>query len=329
MGKELISVIVPVYKVEKYLDKCVRSIMNQTYRNLEIILIDDGSPDQCGSICDKLAKEDGRIRVIHQDNAGLSVSRNVGLGVATGEYVGFVDSDDYLDEDMYEYLYSLIEKPEADISVCAFRKFSEESGVLQEESVTNVMTFYRAEAMKALIEDRLIGSQPCNKLFRRTLFEDIWFPIDRVYEDIAMMHLVFSKAYKVVVSSQMKYNYLIRETSTSYTQNAKWGYGLFRAFHDRYIFVEKEYPQLIPNFMGQALGIAIGMYIHWQRFKKDQTILCWEDEVRKFLKDQKKYVKNCKQLSLRRKIDGIMIIYLPVFVRLKYGLYYRMQSGVK
>ena len=329
MGKELISVIVPVYRVEKYLEKCVRSIMNQSYKNLEIILIDDGSPDQCGMICDRLGSEDARIRVIHQNNMGQSASRNAGLAIATGNYIGFVDSDDYLDEDMYEYLYSLIHRQEADISMCAFRKYSEEYGVLEKEDATEVVTFCRDEAMKALVEDHIMGSQPCNKLFKRSLFDGILFPVGKVYEDIAIMHLVFWKASKVVLSTEKKYNYLIRSTSTSYIQNAEWGYGLFSAFRDRFIFVKKNYPELMPICMEKVIGIAIGMYIHWQRFKKDEPIKLWEKEVRQFLKDKKQYVWFSKQLTLHRKVDGVIIIYFPILVKVKYGLYYVIRSGVK
>ena len=115
MSKPLITVIVPVYKVEKYLEKCVKSILNQTYENLEIILVDDGSPDNCGNMCDELAKQDSRIRVIHKSNGGLSSARNAGLDVMTGEYVGFVDSDDYIDAASVPKILSWIDREEADI----------------------------------------------------------------------------------------------------------------------------------------------------------------------------------------------------------------------
>ena len=103
-----ISIIIPVYRVEKYLRACVDSVLAQTYKNLEIILVDDGSPDNCGQICEEYAAKDGRVRVIHQTNQGVAAARNSGLEIATGEYIGFVDSDDYIDSDMYEYLYGLI-----------------------------------------------------------------------------------------------------------------------------------------------------------------------------------------------------------------------------
>ncbi|MBQ4243839.1 MAG: glycosyltransferase, partial [Clostridia bacterium] len=113
---DLISVIVPVYKTEKYLDRCVNSIVNQTYKNLEIILVDDGSPDRCPELCDRWAEKDNRIKVIHQENGGMSAARNAGLRIAKGDYIGFVDSDDWIDNDMYEYLYILLINNQADYS---------------------------------------------------------------------------------------------------------------------------------------------------------------------------------------------------------------------
>ena len=129
MKEPKISVIVPVYKVEPYLRKCLDSIVNQTYRNLEIILVDDGSPDNCGAICDEYAAGDGRIRVIHQENGGVSSARNAGLSAVTGEWVGWVDSDDWIEPDMYEYLLKNALEQNADIAVCSHYEVHRETEV--------------------------------------------------------------------------------------------------------------------------------------------------------------------------------------------------------
>ena len=121
-----ISVIVPVYKVEKYLNRCVQSIASQTYENLEIILVDDGSPDNCGVLCDEWVQKDSRIKVVHKENGGLSSARNAGVAVATGAYVGFVDSDDYIHPQMYEKLYEALVENGADISICGCDYVDEE-----------------------------------------------------------------------------------------------------------------------------------------------------------------------------------------------------------
>ncbi|MBR1540013.1 MAG: glycosyltransferase [Clostridia bacterium] len=133
MEEELISIIVPVYKVEKYLDKCINSIVSQTYKNLEVILVDDGSPDSCGKMCDEWTQKDTRIKVIHKENGGLSDARNFGLDCAKGKYIQFVDSDDYIEKDMIEFLYKNLKENNADISICS-------NYMVDEENVINVGT---------------------------------------------------------------------------------------------------------------------------------------------------------------------------------------------
>lgn len=329
MKEPLISVIVPVYGVEKYLTKCVQSLINQTYKNLEIILVDDGSLDNSGALCDELSKTDTRIKVIHRPNGGLSAARNDGLAIASGELLGFVDSDDYIDNDMYQYLYSLLSKYGADIAVCAFRKFSEESGLLQKENAEEITSYSNKQAMKLLLEDELIGSHPCNKLFKRSAFDGLKFPEGRVYEDIALMHRVFAQADTVVCSTKMKYNYLIRGNSTSYTQTAKWGYSL----------LIKE-----PNAAPIAFSMAISensVYssqinsqrslnaIHWAHFKRDAQIHEWEKEIIGFMRKSRTEIKNCRNISSRRRKDAQLMVLCPDVLRIKYRVYYFLKRRMK
>lgn len=329
MKEPLISVIVPVYGVEKYLSQCVQSLINQTYKNLEIILVDDGSLDNSGAICDELAKTDTRIKVIHRQNGGQSAARNDGLAIASGEMLGFVDSDDYIDNDMYQYLYSLLSKHGADIAVCSFRKFSEELGLLQEENAEEIASYSNKQAMKLLLEDELIGSHPCNKLFKRSMFGDLRFPEGRVYEDIALMHRVFAQANMVVCSTKMKYNYLIRGNSTSYTQTAKWGYSLFKAFKDRCEFICEEYPEFSDIAIEKAIGAALGSFIHWAHFKRDAQIYAWEKETIDFMRNNRTEIKNCRNISSRRRKDAQMMVLCPDVLRIKYRLYYFLKRRMK
>lgn len=329
MKEPLISIIVPVYGVEKYLTQCVQSLINQTYKNLEIILVDDGSPDNSGALCDELAKTDTRIKVIHRPNGGLSAARNDGLAIASGEMLGFVDSDDYIDNDMYHYLYSLLSKYDADISVCAFRKFSEESGVLQKENAEEITSYSNKQAMKLLLEDELIGSHPCNKLFKRSIFGDLKFPEGRVYEDIALMHRVFAQANTVACSTKMEYNYLIRGNSTSYTQTAKWGYSLFKAFQDRCEFICEEYPEFSDIAIEKAIGVALGSFIHWAHFKRDAQLRAWEKETLGFMRNNRTEIKNCRNISSRRRKDAQLMVLCPDVLRIKYRLYYILKRRMK
>ena len=166
---EKISVIVPVYNVEQYLDRCVDSIINQTYKNLEIILINDGSTDNSGQLCDELAKKDDRIRVIHKENGGLSDARNVGINVAEAELIGFIDSDDYIDEDMYEVLMTNLKRANADLSMCGH--YDVYNDVL-EAQVTEKKTWELSpqEAIKMVMEAKILSVTAVNKLYKKSLF---------------------------------------------------------------------------------------------------------------------------------------------------------------
>ena len=182
----LISVIVPVYKVENYLDCCVQSIVNQTYSNLEIILIDDGSPDASGAMCDAWAEKDSRIRVIHQQNAGGGAARNAGLDAAWGERIAFVDSDDYIAPDCYQYLHTLLEEG-ADIAECDFVETERNDAVFGTDA--GEISFYTPlEAMRCHIRDTAFRQLIWNKLYRRETVGDIRFPIGTKIEAAGSLH---------------------------------------------------------------------------------------------------------------------------------------------
>ncbi len=210
--KALISVIIPVYKVEKYLEKCIQSVINQTYENLQIILVDDGSPDNCGKICDEYAKKDHRIEVIHKSNGGLSDARNKGLEIAKGEYIGFVDSDDYIEADMYEVLYNLLKQYNADVSICNFYTVSQ--GKISIKNADNGINEYnRIEILKEILLDKNIQSYAWNKLYKKELFDEIKYPIGKKYEDIGTTFFLLEKCNKVVVTGKSEYYYINRQDS--------------------------------------------------------------------------------------------------------------------
>lgn len=210
--KPIISIIVPIYNVEKYLPKCIESILNQTFKEFELILVDDGSPDNSGAICDKYAEKDKRIRVIHKANGGLSSARNIALDTAIGEYIGFVDSDDYIDKYMYENLYKLCVETNSDIGVCNFvRELNGE--IRNKEFKLIVKEFNNLEAMRELFKGILYRFSACNKLFKRECINEIRFPEGRIHEDLSTTYKVFSNAKKVVYTSYGGYIYIKRENS--------------------------------------------------------------------------------------------------------------------
>ena len=161
----MISIIVPVYNVDKYIERCIQSIINQTYKNLEIILIDDGSTDKSGAICDKYSKIDNRINVIHKKNGGLSEARNVGLDIARGDYIGFVDSDDYIHPQMYELLYKNLIGTSADISIIKHIRKEEELGL---GDINSKKVYSNLEAIENILKkDSGIFIASCNKLYKK------------------------------------------------------------------------------------------------------------------------------------------------------------------
>lgn len=213
---KLISVIVPVYKVEKYLERCVESIRNQTYSNIEIILVDDGSPDSCPTVCDRYAEKDGRIRVIHKENGGLSDARNVGIDAACGEYIGFVDSDDYIHSEMYENLVRSIKKTGAEIAVCGVRKVydtdPEEQPVRDQDKVKVCSGI---QAVKNIFEPDLYLQSVVawNKLYRKELFDNVRYPVGKLHEDEFTTYKLLNKCKKVVYIEEKYYYYYQRTDS--------------------------------------------------------------------------------------------------------------------
>lgn len=207
MIEPIVSIIVPVYEVEAYLDRCVHSILNQTFDNFEMILVDDGSPDNCPQMCDIWAEKDSRIKVIHKENGGLSSARNAGLDIALGKYINFVDSDDWLESYAIEYLYNLLLKYDADFSMAALTRKVEKpkNKVIMEECIG------QKEFIRRLLK---IGSQTDvmyahGKLYRKELFETVRYPIGIIGEDIptTFHYALFSK--KIAVSNQVIYHYFI------------------------------------------------------------------------------------------------------------------------
>ena len=202
----LLSVVVPVYNVEPYLNTCIRSIAEQTYPNLEILLVDDGSTDRSGEICDQWAEKDNRIRVIHQENGGAGLARNRALDQARGELIGMVDSDDYLHPNFYAHLYSLM-GPQVDVAECAICVTEGENAPLDDGSQARVQVCSREEAMKLHIRDQLFCQTPPNKLYRRSVVGDIRFPVGNLIDDEFWTYRVLGNARSLAASSSRMYAY--------------------------------------------------------------------------------------------------------------------------
>lgn len=213
MKEPLISVIVPVYKVEKYLNKCVESIISQTYDNLEIILVDDGSPDNCPIMCDIWANKDHRIRVIHKQNGGLSDARNAGLNIASGELISFIDSDDWIEQDFFQMLYYAMSKNGADIAECATSYDTEDGKLLRvREEAPNSLLDHK-EALRRLVLEDGVYQTVWNKLYRNEIIIGIDFKVGKCNEDDFWTYKVLDKAKSFAIVGKPLYHYLQRSTS--------------------------------------------------------------------------------------------------------------------
>lgn len=250
-GQVKISVVVPVYKTQQYLRKCLDSIVTQTWQNLEIILVDDGSPDGCPAICDEYAAHDPRFKVIHQANGGRSIARNTGLAAATGEWLGWVDSDDWIEPDMFQYLLENALKYDADVAVCG--KYDWIGGQRHTRSWSREQVLDREQALLELIEPlgNVMWGQLCDRLIRRSLWDGISFPLDRVFEDEAVMYRLFARAQRVVCLPEAKYNYFFRQDGASRTLTFQNRYELYLAREERREALKEGYPRL-----DEALGIS-------------------------------------------------------------------------
>lgn len=214
--KNLVSIIVPIYGVEKYLAKCIESIMNQTYTNIEIILVDDGSKDLCPQICDEFQKKDTRIKVIHKKNGGLSDARNVGISKATGDYISLIDSDDFVSPTFIEDLLILLTKENCDIAICDYYMFSNQDFKGTNTVSTNGCNYFngKKEIMNNFFNKRCGKTVVAwNKLYKRELFNNVYYPVGKNYEDEATTYKLFYNAKKVGYLDKQLYYYLQREES--------------------------------------------------------------------------------------------------------------------
>lgn len=233
-----LSIIVPVYKVEQYIHKCVDSILNQTFTDFELILVDDGSPDNCGVICNEYAQKDERVRVIHKENGGLSDARNFGLKEAKGKYVSFIDSDDWVDFDLYSDVVGYLEGNDLDV-VC-FDVYEVKGETIKHHNRYDENKIFSGEdALYKILTDE-IDNSACDKVYKRILWENVRFPVGRCFEDVATTYKVFHKANKVGYYQRSYYYYVKREGSiVAGSFSAIKRYDYFVGYKDRFEFAKK------------------------------------------------------------------------------------------
>lgn len=320
MTKELISIIVPVYNVEKYLKKCVDSIVNQTYKNLEIILVDDGATDNSGKICDELVELDNRIKVYHKKNGGLSDARNYGVERATGDYIGFVDSDDYIDVEMYEKLYEAIKKENVDVAECNLKiVYPEKTELFTDEKYYQICN--KQEYLEEYLKIEKIFGSACVRLTKADIAKKLKFPVGKLYEDTYYAYDLISIVDKYVIMDNPYYNYLMRENSIT---NAKFNPRIF----DLIEIVEKFHTNVYKNY--PSLKEAADCRKMYAYFSVLNSILLEEDfknnsfykQIIDYFKEEYMKLLRNKYITRNRKLSILLIkfsinLYRKVLLRYK------------
>ena len=271
MSKPLLSIIVPVYNVEKYIERCIKSILNQSFTNFELILVDDGSPDNCGKICDEYKKKDSRIKVIHKKNGGLSDARNAGLNIATGKYIGFVDSDDIIHPQMYEKLYNCINKYNSDIVQCKFKKFKKIEDIEKSLNRHNesVEEYTNKEAIIDMIDNNKINVNTWNKLYKRELFENERFPKGKIHEDEFLTYKLIYKSNKVAYINEELYYYYQNDNGIMNGSNLLKWLDRIEALEERSNFFLKNGDKDLYDKSNTALFFALNkLYFIFKRNKQ-------------------------------------------------------------
>lgn len=299
MEKYKISVIIPVYKVEKYLKKCIDSVITQDYQNLEIILVDDGSPDNCGKICDEYKPKDSRIIVVHQKNMGLSGARNTGLDISTGDFIHFIDSDDWIEPNLYsdvsQYFYDY------NMIMFGYTYLDEKGNILEK--------FILENSFKGVV----LNPTAWNKIYRKELFKDTRFPLGKIHEDQFITPIVYLEAKKIKLVKKYYYNYLNRENSIMNSDRGEKEFHGFEAF----IYVHKYLKD--NNYKAE--------FIEHKKIEKTYAFNFINNKnynyrIKNF-KKLKTYLKEMEVFNLRNFFFLILCFLLPKGIRNKLGNFYR------
>lgn len=308
MKKELISIIVPIYNVEKYLENCINSIINQTYKNIEILLIDDGSTDSSSKICDELSKEDSRIRVFHKKNGGLSSARNYGLDRMKGEYVTFVDSDDTIEKDYIEYMYNLIQKYNVSLSIIPYnvvvnelKKYSIGSNYKEEKLTTE-------ECLKRMLLEQGFTITACAKLYKKELFNKVRFPLNKLCEDNGTTYKTILLCDNIAYGNISKYNYFKRANSIMTSNFNMRKLDLLELTDIMCSDIEKVYPNISEACINRRIHSRFSILRQMVNCKLNKEEDIKEKEIIRYLKNNKSIVFKNKTFNKRDKIAMLSLL---------------------
>ena len=301
LDNDLISIVVPLYNVEDYLKECIDSILIQSYHNLEIILVDDGSTDNSGKICDDYAKKDSRIKVIHKENGGASDARNYGIKEAKGKYIQFTDSDDFLDKDMIKTLYIDIKENNSDVSICSMYWLKD--NVKYTDATYKKMTLSSDEAVKEILLDKNIRSYSFNKLYKKSLFDNIKYPKGRLIEDLLVIPKVFLHSSKISIIDIPLYYYRQRSGSILHNKTKESEFSYLDAVEEISNEIRRADPKF-ENYCDYAIANSIlNTYndIAYNKmeelFNEERILKCYETLLKIFEKEEGFIIANSTNIK--------------------------------
>ncbi len=304
-----VSIIVPIYKVEKEMDRCIKSILNQTYSNLEIILVNDGSPDKCPEMCNDYAEIDRRIKVIHKRNGGLSDARNEGLKIATGDYISFIDSDDWVADVFIECLLGSLIETNSDIAICNYYLVNEKGQKFKHKMVKEIEVLNHEEGISTLFAQQKFGCMVCTKLYKKNLFNNLEFPKGKLYEDIAISLPIFDRAKQSVLINKELYYYFQHENSI-----VNSGFNIHKLDMLKYTMKMisyshnhgHKYDVEAETFYLKSLMMILLQIYQDNSSKKEKNIVRY---LKKELISHKKYIWKNKYIEPRRQFVMYLMIY--------------------
>jgi len=292
---DLISVIVPIYNVEKYLKKSIESIINQTYKNIEIILVNDGSNDSSKDICDYYREKDSRIIVIYQENMGLSEARNTGIEISKGEYILLIDSDDFIDKNMISILYSELKQNNADISICKYQKVKENEEISKKNSDKRIIINSKKDLYENQEKDFDLYTVVWNKLYKKDLFKEIRYPSGKIHEDLFVTYKLLYAAKKIVLIDEYLYAYVQRSGSIMDQKYSKNRLNRLDALYEQIEFYSsKNEWDFWFYVIGQYRRFLIEAYIKTKRNKKD-----YKNDLKKYKKLYNEQIKKNIKINFR------------------------------
>ena len=314
-----ISVILPVFNVEKYLNKCIDSILNQTFKYFELIIINDGSTDNSGTICNNYFKSDSRIKVINQENLGLSVARNKGIDLAKGKYITFIDSDDYIDSKYFEILYTIIEKNNADIVMCNKIDFKENESK-EELNIKNYneKIISKEEAYKEMLIGKKIYIYAWAKLYKTSILRKNKFSVGKIYEDLYIINDLIEAAKKIVMTNYNGYYYLKRKNSITNEKFKFQHLDLLEASKKFTNFTLKNYPKL-KNYITKSY--IEGNFVIYKKIEFNKNFKKEYCSIRKEILKYKKEIFRSKLYSKKEKFQTFLLLFGNTPYKIFYKIY--------